>query len=81
MQLNIYEVEYSCSPGGVDKWEVSKANGQFIQGDFDSAEQALTFVLSKFKGQRLSIQISSLEAYHKLSDATYTKPRLQAKTN
>ena len=28
--LDIYEVEYSCSPGGIDCWEISERDGDFF---------------------------------------------------
>ena len=59
--LDIYEMEYSASPGGVDKWEIQEREGEFFQGDFDSAEEAISFALYKFDGQELNLNVKSLE--------------------
>jgi hypothetical protein len=60
--LDIYEVEYSCSPGGVDKWEIQEREGDFFQGDFDTAENAISYALLKFDGEELNFNIKSLES-------------------
>jgi hypothetical protein len=60
--LDIYEVEYSCSPGGVDKWEIQEREGDFFQGDFDTAENAISYALLKFNGEELNFNIKSLES-------------------
>jgi len=59
--LDIYEVEYSCSPGGVDKWEMKEREGEFFQGDFDTAENAISYALREFDGEELNFNIKSLE--------------------
>jgi len=59
--LDIYEVEYSCSPGGVDKWEMKERGGEFFQGDFDTAENAISYALREFDGEELNFNIKSLE--------------------
>lgn len=60
--LDIYEVEYSCSPGGVDKWEIQEREGDFFQGDFDTAKNAISYALLKFDGEELNFNIKSLES-------------------
>jgi hypothetical protein len=62
--INIYEVEYSCSPGGVDKWEVEEEGSDDLLGSFDTAEEAISYALIDFKGQELNLNIKSLEWYH-----------------
>lgn len=64
MDINIYEVEYSCSPCGVDKWEMEERDGDFFQGNFDTAEDAISFALLKYDGQEININIKSLKWYH-----------------
>ena len=66
LYAHIYEVEYSCSPGGIDCWEIT------IQGygtsenysDFKNAGQALNFLLNKYPGRQLNVDITSLSAYN-----------------
>ena len=60
--LDIYEVEYSCSPGGVDKWEIQEREGDFFQGDFDTAEDAISYALLKFDGKEINLNVKSLES-------------------
>jgi len=62
--INIYEVEYSCSPGGVDKWEIEEEGSDDLLGSFDTAEEAISYALMDFKGQELNLNIKSLEWYH-----------------
>ena len=62
--VNIYEVEYSCSPGGVDCWELEEVGSDFFQGGFDTAEDAISFALKKYDGVELYINIKSLKWYH-----------------
>jgi hypothetical protein len=62
--LDIYEVEYSASPGGVDKWEIQERGGNFFKGDFDSADQAISYALLKFNGEELNFNVKSLEQFH-----------------
>ena len=63
--LDIYEVEYSCSPGGVDKWEIQEREGDFFQGNFDNAEEAISYALYKFGAQELNLNVKSLEWYNR----------------
>ena len=62
--INIYEVEYSCSPGGIDKWEIEEEGSDNLLGSFDTAEEAISYALIDFKGQELNLNIKSLEWYH-----------------
>jgi hypothetical protein len=66
--INIYEVEYSCSPGGIDKWEVEEEGSDDLLGSFDTAEEAISYALIDFKGQELNLNIKSLEWYHAQED-------------
>jgi hypothetical protein len=71
--LNIYEMEYSCSPGGIDKWEIEERDGNFFQGDFDTAEDAISYALLKFDGEELNLNIKSLKWYHKQEEEEENK--------
>ena len=62
--INIYEVEYSCSPGGVDKWEMEEVDSDYFKGGFNTAQEAISYALMDFKGQELNLNIKSLEWYH-----------------
>ena len=71
--LNIYEMEYSCSPGGIDKWEIEERDGDFFQGDFDTAEDAISFALLKFDGEELNFNIKSLKWNNKQQEEEENK--------
>ena len=64
-QVEIYEMQYSCSPGGVDCWETT------IQGyeesstasDCKTAGKALDWVINKYPNDILKIRVMSLQVY------------------
>lgn len=62
--LDIYEVEYSASPGGVDKWEIQEREGDFFKGDFDTPEKAISYALWEFEGKELNLNVKSLKWYN-----------------
>lgn len=67
MQVEIYEVNYSCSPGGIDCWELN------IQGygystcisDFKTAGDALNYLVKHYPDQAMDINVRSLDWYFK----------------
>jgi hypothetical protein len=67
LNVEIYEVNYAVSPGGIDCWEVN------IQGygnsstasDFKTAGEALNWVLDRYPAQMLELVVTSLPAYEK----------------
>jgi hypothetical protein len=78
--LDIYEVEYSCSPGGVDKWEIQEREGDFFQGDFDTAEDAISYALYKFDGKEINLNVKSLKTLQS-DERKQTKEEILEKTN
>jgi hypothetical protein len=78
--LDIYEVEYSCSPGGSDKWEIQERGGDFFQGDFDTAKDAISYALLKFNGEELNFNIKSLELMRS-EEANKIRNEIVEKTN
>lgn len=78
--LDIYEMEYSVSPGGVDKWEIQERGGEFFQGDFDTAEDAISFALLEFEGQELNLNIKNVQAVHS-EERRQVKEGILEKTN
>jgi hypothetical protein len=66
--IEIYEMNYACSPGGVDCWEAT------IQGygtsttvsDFKTAGDALNYVIDKYPNDLLELKVTSLPAYEKV---------------
>ena len=66
-QVAIYEMNYSCSPGGVDCWEVT-INGygtSTTASDFKTAGKALNWVLDRYPDEVLELTVMSLPAYEK----------------
>ena len=67
LKVEIYEMNYACSPGGVDCWEAT------IQGygtsttvsDFKTAGKALNYVIDKYPNEVLNLTVMSLPAYEK----------------
>jgi hypothetical protein len=67
LTVEIYEMNYACSPGGVDCWEAT------IQGygtsttvsDFKTAGKALNYVIDKYPDEVLNLTVMSLPAYEK----------------
>jgi len=68
--INIYEVEYSCSPKGVDKWEIAEEGSDYFKGGFNTVQEAISYALMDFKGQELNLNIKSLEWYHAQKEVT-----------
>ena len=71
-QVAIYEMEYSCSPGGVDCWEATiKGYGYSSNAsDFKTAGEALNWVLDRYPERLLELTVISQSYYQKeLADA------------
>jgi hypothetical protein len=71
-QVAIYEMNYSCSPGGVDCWEATiQGYGESTTAsDFKTAGQALNWVLDRYPEQLLELTVISQSYYQKeLADA------------
>ena len=65
MTYIIYEVDYSCSPGGVNCWEISNNNGDFITGGFDTARSAFDYLIENIPpNKRIRLEVHSLAWWH-----------------
>jgi hypothetical protein len=68
LTVEIYEMNYACSPGGVDCWEAT------IQGygtsttvsDFKTAGDALNYVIDKHPSEMLELTVMTLQTYEKV---------------
>ena len=70
----IYEVEYSVSPGGEDCWEMEVRTGigqHTNYGEYRTAGEALNHLLSLYGDEQLTINVTSLKAYSKLEEGAY----------
>jgi len=61
--VQIAEVDYSCSPGGVNCWEVF-AEGLGFLDSFATLAEAVAYVVGLFPKQELNLNIKSLEWWH-----------------
>mgnify|MGYP003330796909 FL=1 len=70
LNADIYEMEYSVSPGGVDCWEINIQHYGASENysDFKSAGEAVNFLLDKYPGRELNLDITSLAAYNILME-------------
>lgn len=67
LNVEIYEMNYAVSPGGVDCWEVTiqRYGSSSTVSDFKTAGEALNWVLDKYPAEMLELTVSSLPAYEK----------------
>ena len=71
MRFTIYEINYSVSPGGKDCWAVEVESGKgvrsrlFYREGFNSAGQALDFLLEQYPERALEVSVKSLSWYFK----------------
>ena len=67
LEIEIYEMNYALSPGGVDCWEVTVRKGydSICSSDFKTAGHALNYVLDKYPGEMLELTVTSFKAYEK----------------
>ena len=68
MKARIFEMEYSVSPGGIDCWELEINEGlghSSNHSDFDTAGEALNYLITLYPDMEHEVDIISLAAYHK----------------
>jgi hypothetical protein len=70
----IFEVEYSVSPGGVDCWEMEVRTGigqHTNYSEYKTAGDALNHLVSLYPDEQISVNITSLNAYFKMEENAY----------
>ena len=67
LKVEIYEMEYSVSPGGVNCWEVNIQDYGTSRcvSEFDTAGQALNWVVDQYPDKMIELTVTSLPAYEK----------------
>jgi hypothetical protein len=67
LKVEIYEMNYAVSPGGIDCWEatIQRYGYSSTASDFKSAGEALNWVLDRYPAQMLELKVTSLPAYEK----------------
>ena len=71
MRVDLFEIEYSVSPGGVDCWEaeVYPSIGKTVNySGYKTAGECIDYLLSEYPGERLNVGIFSLANHHKLME-------------
>ena len=73
LEVEVFEVDYSVSPGGIDQWEMIVHLPRPLKGinkdetayfsEFDTLNDALEFLLKHYPTRELSVNIKSLEWY------------------
>ena len=73
LNVEIYEMDYSCSPGGVNCWElnIQKYGHSTCVSDFKTAGDALQYVLDKYPYHELNLNVKSLNWYFKEYEDEY----------
>ena len=66
LEVEIYEMNYACSPGGVDCWEMTIGNKCY--SDFKTAGHALDHLLIMYPDSEFNLSVMSLGAYFKLEE-------------
>ncbi len=68
MLVDLYEMNYSVSPGGVDCWEMDIRTGighSSNVSDFKTAGEAVNYLLDKYPDTTIELTLKSLKAYEK----------------
>ena len=67
LEVEIYEMDYSVSPGGVNCWEANvQGYGESkCYSEFKSAGEALNHMLLVYPEQELNVNVMSLATYFK----------------
>jgi hypothetical protein len=67
LKVEIYEMNYAVSPGGIDCWEATIHGYGYSStaSDFKTAGEALNWVLDRYPAQMLELVVTSLPAYEK----------------
>lgn len=61
--LEIRQVEYSCSPGGVDEWELYSLGENFLYSS-KNLNEVMDYVMKNFSDYRIELEIKSLNWWH-----------------
>lgn len=69
INVDIYEMDYSVSPGGINCWEMdvrTKLGHSSNYSDFPTAGHALNQLIRYYPDQSFVINVTSLDAYNAL---------------
>jgi hypothetical protein len=65
MKANLYEIDYSVSPGGINMWglDVYVSLGNSSYCEFDTPAQALKWLINKYPKTEFDINVQTLGSY------------------
>jgi hypothetical protein len=68
INVEIYEMNYAVSPGGVDCWEATvRGYGESkTMSDFSTAGEALNYIVDKYPDELINLTVMSLQHYEKV---------------
>lgn len=67
LKAEIYEMQYSVSPGGKDCWEftIQGYGNSITVSDFDTPGDALNYIVDNYPDEMLELTVISLPAYER----------------
>ena len=67
MNAEIYEIDYSVSPGGINMWalDIRDSLGHSSYAEFRNASQALKWIMNRYPDKELNISVRSIEWFNK----------------
>ena len=63
IHLSLIQIEYSCSPGGVDTWELYSISDNFIYSH-ENINEVMKYIFQQFPEHQYSLQIKPLKWWH-----------------
>ena len=64
LRFTIREIEYSCSPGGVDTWELYSLGEDLLKSS-ENLSELVQWVTNKYSDYEIDLNIKSLNWWHK----------------
>jgi hypothetical protein len=66
MNAELYEIDYSCSPGGINMWGLDIRDSLYHSSyaEFRNPAQALNWMLKRYPASEINLSVRSLDWYH-----------------
>jgi len=66
MNADLYEIDYSCSPGGINMWalDIKHSIGNSSYAEFRTPAQALGWMLKRYPESEIDLNVRSIGWYH-----------------
>lgn len=74
MNADLYEIDYSVSPNGINMWalDIKHSLGNSSYAEFRTPAQALGWMLKRYPESEIDLNIRSIGWYNKMSDLSDT---------